>query len=280
MSWCPKCKNEYRAGITVCPDCNEELLAELSEEVVLEFVPVFQTADAELKERLVKYLAHCGYKVQEESGIAENDEGAQVQAFAILVPKENAQDALQEIRTALIYEAKQAAGEEEDLKPRHRMPEPSTLYVDAKSRYQEYRSTGIMFLVFAVLFFVFGILNVVGVVSLMASTVSLILIFAMAAAFTYVGISSLIKVSSLKEEATAEERATADILDYLKSEFPKEVLEKITRDNFNTGEELSGEELYFERMAEMKNYVRSEYPDKDENYLDALLEDYYNSLDL
>ena len=29
MSWCPKCKNEYRAGITICPDCNEELLEEL-----------------------------------------------------------------------------------------------------------------------------------------------------------------------------------------------------------------------------------------------------------
>jgi len=280
MSWCPKCKNEYRAGITVCPDCNEELLEELSEEVILEFVPVFQTADLELKEKLVKYLAHCGHKVQEETGVAENEEGEQVEAFAILVPKNDAKDALQEIRTALTYEAKQAIGEEEDLKPRHRMPEPSTLYVDAKSRYQEYRSTGMMFLFFAALFLVFGILNVVGVISLMASTISLILIFVMAIAFAYVGITSLIKVSSLKEEASAEETATADILDYLKSEFPKEVLENITRDNFNTGEELSGEELYFERMAEMKNYVMSEYPGKDENYIDALLEDYYNSLDL
>ena len=60
----------------------------------------------------------------------------------------------------------------------------------------------------------------------------------------------------------------------------KEVLEKITKDTVNGGEELTGEELYFVRMAEMKNYVMSEYPGKDENYLDALLEDYYNSLDL
>ena len=24
--WCPKCKNEYRAGITVCADCGTKLL--------------------------------------------------------------------------------------------------------------------------------------------------------------------------------------------------------------------------------------------------------------
>lgn len=279
MSWCPKCKNEYRAGITVCPDCNEELMEELTEALTLEFVPVFQTADVNLKEKLVKYLIHCGHKVQEETGAAENEEGEQVEAFAILVPKEDAPEAVQEIRTALIYEAKQESGEE-DLKPRHHAPEPSTLYVDAKARYQEYRSSGIMFLAFAAFFLVFGILNIAGIISLMASTISLVLIFAIAAAFAYIGIFSLRKVSSLKEEASVEENTTEDILAYLKSEFPKEALEKITKDNWNTGEELSGEELYFARMAEMKNYVMSEYPDKDENYLDALLEDYYNSLDL
>ena len=41
----------------------------------------------------------------------------------------------------------------------------------------------------------------------------------------------------------------------LKDVFPKEELEKITKINFNTGEELSGEELYFERITEMKTYV-------------------------
>ena len=28
MAWCPKCKNEYREGITVCPDCGETLVSE------------------------------------------------------------------------------------------------------------------------------------------------------------------------------------------------------------------------------------------------------------
>ncbi|MCR4787847.1 MAG: hypothetical protein K5888_04605 [Lachnospiraceae bacterium] len=30
MAWCPKCKYEYREGITVCPDCDCELVDDLS----------------------------------------------------------------------------------------------------------------------------------------------------------------------------------------------------------------------------------------------------------
>ena len=40
------------------------------------------------------------------------------------------------------------------------------------------------------------------------------------------------------------------------------------------------DDVYFVRISEIKNYVMSEYPGKDENYLDALIEEYYNSLDL
>ncbi len=278
MSWCPKCKNEYRAGITVCPDCNEELMEELTEAAELEFVPLFQTDNEELLSKLVKYLTHCGHKVQEQSGEVETEEGLK-EVTAIFVPKKDYAEAIQEIRTVLMYDAKQEAGEEEDLKPRHRAPEPSTLYVDAKSRYQEYKSSGIMFLAFAVLFLIFGILNVVGVINIMASTVSLIIVFGAVIGFAYVGITSLMKVSSLKEEASAEENITEDILDYLKSEFPKEAVEKILPIGANV-DDLSNEEMYFVRISEIKNYVMSEYPDKDENYLDALIEDYYNSLDL
>ena len=274
MSWCPKCKNEYRAGITICPDCNEELLEELTEEVSLEFVPVFQTADDELKEKVMKYLVHCGHKVKEESGMAETEEGETINVFVILVPKESYAEAMQEIRTVLTYEAKQEAGEEEDLKPRHRAPEPSTVYVDAKARYQEYKSSGIMFLVFAALFLLFGILNLTGVITIMASTVSLIVVFAAVLGFTYVGVTSLLKISSLKEEVSTEEQTTDKITDFLKANFTKEKLLNYA------DSDTSGELLYFQLMEAMKEQVAAAFPDADENYLESLLEDYYNSLDL
>ncbi len=270
MPWCPKCKNEYRAGITICPDCKESLVEELTEDMK-EFIPLFQTTDEALKNKLVKYLIHCNHNVKEQSGITETEEGNQL-VYAILVTKEDASEALQEIRTVLSYDAKQEAGEEEDLKPRRRAPEPSTVYVDAKSRYQEYKSTGIMFLVFAVAFLIFGVLNVIGIVTFMSSIPSLVLIFGMAIAFVYIGVTSLNKVSSLKEEASSEEQTTDSIMSFLKENFSRE---KLLAD---INEEITGELLYFQLMETMKDAVLAKYPDTDENHLDALLEDYYNSL--
>jgi len=272
MSWCPKCKNEYRAGITVCPDCNEELIEELTESIELDFVLVFQTTDEELKEKLIKYLNHCGHKVQEEVGTVETEDGIK-NGYAIFVPKKESREALREIQTVLSYDAKQEE-DREDLKPRRRMPEVSNLYVDAKSRYSEYKSTGIMFLVFAFVFFVFGIMNISGIVTIMASNVSLIILFAAAAAFTYVGVTSLNKISSLKEEVSTEEKTTDSIMNYLKENCTKEqLLSQVDAD-------VSGELLYFQLTEIMKEMITSKFPEEDENYLDALLEEYYNSLEI
>ncbi|MBP3610460.1 MAG: hypothetical protein J6J42_09015 [Lachnospiraceae bacterium] len=273
MSWCPKCKNEYRAGIAICPDCNETLLEELTEELELNFVPLFQTTDEELKEKIIKYLIHCGRKIKEASGPAETENGEET-VFTIFVPEKDAKEASMELRTVVNYDAKEKKGEEEEVKPRHRAPEPSTVYVDARSRYQEYKSSGIMFLVFAAAFLVFGILNVSGMINFTATTVSLLIVFGSAIAFLVAGISSLRKISSLKEEASTEELTTETILAYLKENFPKEVLLQMET------EELCGELLYFQQMETMKEALQNKFSDKDEIYLDALLEDYYNSLEL
>ena len=32
MPWCPKCKNEYKDGYTVCADCGSDLVDELTQE--------------------------------------------------------------------------------------------------------------------------------------------------------------------------------------------------------------------------------------------------------
>ena len=52
MAWCPKCKNEYREGITVCPDCGEALV---SEEELTDWVSVLFGEQDEM-EKLKDFL--------------------------------------------------------------------------------------------------------------------------------------------------------------------------------------------------------------------------------
>ena len=56
MAWCPKCKNEYREGITVCPDCGEKLV---SEEELTDFTSVLFGEQDEM-EKLKDFLTYNG----------------------------------------------------------------------------------------------------------------------------------------------------------------------------------------------------------------------------
>ncbi len=60
MPWCPKCKNEYREGITICSDCNVELVDDLSEVVSDSRSLVFTTEHKEKTDDFIKYLAYSG----------------------------------------------------------------------------------------------------------------------------------------------------------------------------------------------------------------------------
>ena len=54
MKICPKCKNEYRKGITICTDCNVPLVDELIKEE--EKKAVFTTPEEALANRFIEFL--------------------------------------------------------------------------------------------------------------------------------------------------------------------------------------------------------------------------------
>ncbi len=273
MSWCPKCKNEYRAGIEICPDCNAELVAELSEDMAVHYVPLFQTTDAALVDKLYPYLLHCKINAKK---LPLPKEGEPV--YVILVPENEAKEAALEVQTVLSYDAKEKekaenGGVEKPKQKKSRIP-VSNLHLSAKDRYQEYKSSGIMLLTFAALIIIFAILNFLGIINIMGSVPSLIILGIAAAVFIYLGISSLLSTGRLLEEADEEEKTTDAILTYLKENFSKDVLLAMKE------EDMSDELLYFAQINAMKDALDELCPDADENYIDAILEDYYNSLDV
>ena len=79
MPWCPKCKNEFQEGYTICSDCKVELVENLPE--VEEFIPFFQSETKNIAEKLVKYFAYSDLK----SVIRYSDE---LGVYIVFVPSE------------------------------------------------------------------------------------------------------------------------------------------------------------------------------------------------
>ncbi|MDE7298739.1 MAG: hypothetical protein K2N94_07905 [Lachnospiraceae bacterium] len=83
--WCPICKNEYREGITFCPDCKTALTESLGEETEATELLVSMEKEEDAK-KLAAYLDYSGitayYEADEETG-----------AFSVHVPKKKLKQA-------------------------------------------------------------------------------------------------------------------------------------------------------------------------------------------
>ncbi len=68
--FCPKCKAEYRPGITHCPDCDLDLVEKLPETVIhnkLELENIFETSDPALIQIVSSILKDAGIPFQKKS---------------------------------------------------------------------------------------------------------------------------------------------------------------------------------------------------------------------
>ncbi len=271
MSWCPKCKKEYQEEVQICPDCDTELVEFLSDKTEEEYVPLYQTNDEELKNKILAYLVHCEIHVKEFSEPGEN--GSMM--YFVHVPEKELKKATLEAQAVLSYHAKhdEKLEKEENATEKETAVTSTELHVTAKDRYQEYRSSGIMLIIFSVLLFGFAALNFLDIITFMASAPSLVVILIAATVFLYLGISSLRSTGKLLEEAKDEERETDTILNYLKENFSSDTLKSMQEDG------MTDELLYFKQTASMKESLTAQFPEAEENYIDALIEDYYNSLE-
>ena len=231
MPWCPKCKNEYRSGITVCADCKCNLVETLEELAPELNYPVLVAApDAvEICKRFNDFLAYskipsriaetedrhlCVYSSEEYK--AELDRCKQ--AF---VAGEN------ELRMEELIEQQltEAENEEDNQELRYTAEriDRNKNYKSAVNRYEDYKSSSGAFLIIGLAGTVFGILNLVGVIKLFDVFPSVMITILFLLAFAY-GLFSVKSLGKLKEAAEREKVLVQQANEWLRDNITKETL--------------------------------------------------------
>lgn len=103
MPWCPKCKMEYREGITVCSDCKIELVEELEQEV--EMVTILQAVEKNVLEKIVSYFDYSGL----QASVQYNEEN---EVYEVFVPAKQQKQAKKLYQAFLLVESERLVKED------------------------------------------------------------------------------------------------------------------------------------------------------------------------
>lgn len=286
MAWCPKCKNEYVEGITVCPDCDTELVDELPEEVD-ESMPavICHVSDEQVGAKFVMYLQYRGLQTAGLMPVQEDDEEYEDGFYVVVAyfEKEAADQAfegfdsveeisqmdLSELMPELEKELSDLQDEEANIMLSELRTESSSVYVKKKDKYTDLKFSGISFLVFAILGFGLLAANYLEYVNMFNSFSSLI----MAAVFTIfviVGITSLLRAKKMKGMVSQEEKVSDDVLVWIEENITDEWIDTLV------DKEQSDEDNYFQVHAAMCKRVAEEFPLFNTAYIDQLMDERYN----
>ncbi len=286
MSWCPKCKTEYKEGITVCADCDSTLVEELKQQCD-QCVAMFNKED-----EANKFLEFLTYSNIMDTSIVydETQEG-----YGVYVTEDTLDEAKKLYHAFDSSEVKKKIEEDNPLKEALEeafektesddgedmdqdveiplakvMPKSSVTYVKKEERYNDFRSSFYIFLVFGIAGIIFTGLNIAGVVSLFSSVLQYMILGGVSIAFIVIAIFSYSKSKTLFDEIDDEKEITASIKEWLSENITAETLAQF--DN-----EIDAKEVIFlKKIDYIKNRLYEHYTFDNDSYVDELIEEFYN----
>lgn len=265
MSWCPKCKQEFQDGITVCPTCDETLVDKLDTTVVMKEIDFFS------EEEVTKFISFLKYSNIHDTSW-EKDETLGL--YRIRCQEKNIQEVVKlfEAFRSVEEEAKDEIESEEAAEETVDNLDSTSLapYVKKQDQYSDVQSTGVMLVGIGVVGLLYVLLNSSGVLHLLHGVIPYSLNIALfAAAFIY-GLYSLNQAKQLKGQIAEEKAVEDEINKWLDETVTEEFLEK------NSDTSLPKEANYLKQCQIIKRLAQSQFPDIKENFIEVLVDEKMN----
>lgn len=265
MSWCPKCKQEFQDGITVCPTCDETLVDKLDTTVVMKEIDFFS------EEEVTKFISFLTYSNIHDTSW-EKDEALGL--YRIRCQEDDIQEVVKLFGAfkSVEEEVKEEIESEEDAQEsfEEAVNTTSTPYVKKQDQYSDVHSTGVMLVGIGVAGLLYVLLNSSGVLHLLNGAIPYTLNIALfAAAFIY-GLYSLNQAKTIKGQIAEEKAVENEINKWLDETVTEEFLEK------NSDNSLPKEANYLKQCQVIRQLAQDTFPDVKENFLDSLVEEKMN----
>lgn len=239
MPWCPKCKSEYREGITECADCKVPLMDELPPESENPY-----SEEAEMKQ-----MQQWVLEPTEESA----DENAEAEKEVDVNTK--------------IRNARMAA-----------VSNPVRVYQDKKSKAEDFKSSAYTLVIGGTLGLVALILLELGVFPFSLAApgkyITYLVMGAMFIMFIVMGFSSFKSSKKYANEAKTEDDLTSRIKTWTLENVTKESIMKKAA----LPAEMPDEVKYFKYFELLKNAIKAEFGNMNASYLESLCEELYGEI--
>ena len=143
-------------------------------------------------------------------------------------------------------------------------------YIEPQKRYEDHKSTGILFLAIGAIGAIVTILCWVDILKFPLNGFQLGIMLAMFIAFIGFGIWSLKRASEVLKTVDAENDHVANMRKWIEE----------NKDSFCISDTagLSGSEIYFQREQDIHDAILNQFPDIEESLLDIFVEETYQTL--
>lgn len=277
MAWCPKCKNEYRKGITVCADCGCELI---EENQMKKQVPIIYGDETHLNS-LKKFLEYNDltdvtivFDEKQQVNLLLVNEAEQEKALKISKVFME-QRAKEEMRRQMMenagMELPPQKEEQEEEETQERVSVPAGAYINSAQKAEDNRSSAWTLLIIGGGGMLVMILGIAGVLPFSVGNPYMFygVMGAMFLLFIVMGFVSMKSAKFFAKNAESENNLKNTLLDWCRENLKAEEIDG----KIPYAETMAYEVLCLRRYDIIKYRINHQFMNLDQSFVDRLIDD-------